>query len=83
MGNEVSMFFVSPKNQDRIIKIMDELEKQGYPTDNRTMTAVLYVMREKGLLPKADNQEIMALIKKVVPPGSKILHIKGENDDKK
>lgn len=81
MENKVDMFFLSPRNQDRVIKIMDELKGQGYPANNRTMTVVLHVMREKGLLPQANNQEIIALVKKVVPPGGKILHIRGGLDE--
>ena len=83
MSNKGNMFFLSPKNQDRLIEIMDELKGQGYPANNQTMTAVLHIMREKGLLPQADNQEVINLIKKVVPPGGKILHIKGENNDER
>ncbi len=81
MNNKASMFFLSPKNQDRLIEIMEKLKSQGYSTDNRTMTAVLYAMREKGLLPQADDKEILELIKKVVPKGGKILHIKGGSDE--
>lgn len=77
------MFFLSPKNQDRIIKIMDALKSQGYPADNQTMAAVLHVMREKGLLPQADNKEILNLIKKVIPKDGKILYIKGDDNDQR
>ena len=74
---------MSPKNQDRVTKIMDELKNQGYSTDNRTLTAVLHVMREEGMLPKSDDKEILLLIKKVVPKGGKILHIRGDNNERK
>lgn len=82
MEDKGDMFFLSPKNQDRMIKIMDALKGHGYPMDNRTMTTVLHAMREKGLLPQANNQDIIALIKKVIPPGGKVLHIRGEDNGK-
>lgn len=80
MSND--MFFVSPKNQDRLIRIMDELKKQGYPTSNAVMTLVLREMRQDGLLPQGDDQEILNFIKKVVPKNGKVLHIKGDEDGK-
>lgn len=83
MKNDRDMFFLSSKNQDRLIKTMDALKQQGYSTDNWVLTAVLRVMRKDGLIPKADNKEILNLIKKVVPEGGRILHIKGRDDDKR
>lgn len=81
--NKVNAFFLSPKNQDRVIEIMEQLEKAGYPTDNRTFTAVLHVMREQGVIPKLDDKSLIETIKKVVPKGGKILHIKGGKDGRR
>lgn len=77
---EPDAFFLSPKNQDRLIKIMDQLKKDGYPTDNSVMTLVLREMRRQGVLPQVyKDQDILEMVKKVVRPGGKILHIKGDD----
>ena len=73
-------FFLSPKNQDRLIAIMDQLKKEGYPTDNMVLTMVLRAMQERGFLPPSDDKEVLNIIKKVVKPGGKILHIKGDGN---
>lgn len=83
MKNDRDMFFLSSKNQDRLIAIMDDLKYQGYSTDNRVLILVLNTMREEGMILKADNKEILELIRKVVPEGGRILHIKGRDDDKR
>ena len=75
--NNTDMFFLSPKNRDRLVRIMEGLEKQGFSTNNQVLTVVLRVMREKGVLPQADDKDIINIIKKVIPEGGKILCIRG------
>jgi len=77
---EMNAFLLTPDTQEKLREIMEKLEAQGYPTNNKVLSLVLREMWKQGSIigVDRDSKQFDELIDKVVPMNGKILHIKPE-----
>lgn len=75
-------YLLTGKIQDKLIKTMELLESEGVKPTNQVMIEVLRVMHSQGEVLELSEKDIAETVKKIVPDGGKILHIKkGDSDD--